>query len=173
MKRNQTWLVCDILGYLSDIAQSCTRYNRDAVLDNLCGVNVKLHSSKLIVSNYADYQSSFALKIMQITPTCDLDDVALDIVLNKMVFDAIAIIAAGDSTFRYVNSAADGLKYTGLNSSYAHPMYAVACRIADASSGIGYPVTKIQYVASATFGNACVGMVFKCADSVYIIQFTD
>ena len=172
MKNTQTWLVRAMLGHLSDLADNCTRYNSDAVCDSLGTIDITYRNTKLVVSNYADYKNAFTLKIMRVTPV-DFDDASSNDVLDMMVLDAIDHIAKGDATFRTVDSASAGLKHTGLNSSYVHPIRGIANCIADASSGIGKPVVKIHYIASAPFGNACVGMVFQCAGSVYILQFRD
>ena len=49
----------------------------------------------------------------------------------------------------------------------------IANIVADSSSTAGCPITKIRYIASSTFGNRCIGMVFTYGASVFILQFRD
>ena len=171
MKTIQTGLVRALQGSLSDLARTCTRYNKPVDYDKLGAVDVSCYNSKLVIANYTDRLTCFTLKVAVITPDLHVD--VNDDTLDAMMSNVIAIMATGDCTFKLVGSAADGLKHSGLNSSYVYALRDIADCIADASSSIGHPVTKIQYVASAIFGNPCVGLVFKYANSVCILQFKD
>lgn len=168
MKNDRTILIRDLQGRLSDVAKACTRYNRPAVFDKLGGVAVTYHDSKLIVADYSDLLLSFTLKVAQIIP----DTITTD-TLDAMVQDAVDCIMAGDTTAMIVYGALDGLRHSGLNSSFVYVVRDIANIVADSSSTAGCPITKIRYIASSTFGNRCIGMVFTYGASVFILQFTD
>lgn len=171
MKATHNSLVRAIQGNLSDLARTCTRNNKPVVFDKLGDVEVSCCDSRLAIADYTDRLTCFTLKIGVITPDAHVD-VTAD-TLDAMMSNAIAGMATSDSTFKLVDSAANGLKHSGLNSSYVYAIRDIADCIADYSSSTGHPVTKIQYVASSTFGNPWVGLLFKYANSMCVLQFVD
>ena len=171
MKNDRTVLIRDLQGRLSDTAKACTRYNRPSVFDKLGGTDVTYYDSKLIVADYSDRLLSFTLKVAQIVP--DHADTITTDALDAMVQDAVDCIVAGDTTAAIVDGVLDGLRHSGLNSSFVYVVRDIANIVADSSSAVGCPITKIRYIASSTFGNRCIGMVFNYGASVFILQFTD
>ena len=89
------------------------------------------------------------------------------------IFVLVFGLMTGDSTAAVVNGGLDGLRHSGLSSSYVYVIRDIVKIIADSSSAAGCPITKIRYIASSTFGNRCIGMVFTYGASVFILQFTD
>jgi hypothetical protein len=160
-----------------ELYETCANYtcfNKPLCTDKIAGVGISYRESKMIATGFSFNGDSYAdmgftLKTMFIGPSGA--DFSIDTIIDGVVDNVIKLLSINDRGFKLVKTPTEALAYSGMNSSYISVLHRIEKLIVESPTDC--EAVKIHWCGSDSFNNRCVGLVFKYAEKVFLLQFTD